>query len=117
VDLERLREVTDGTEAGLRELVNLYLDQTTGQLAQLARAVAENQPGEVRRIAHSCAGASATCGMTDIVPLLRELERQGFEGRLTTAEELLAGAQREFARLRDYLAPYSSAPNPVAQPA
>ena len=117
VDMERLRELTDGTEDGLRELVNLYLDQTTTQLAQLQQAVKDGQTVEVRRIAHSCAGASATCGMTEMVPLLREMERQGFEGKLTTATELGAQAVREFARIRAFLAPYSRPNTAEAQPA
>ena len=117
VDMERLRELTDGTEDGLRELVNLYLEQTTTQMEQLQKAVRENQPVEVRRIAHSCAGASATCGMNEIVPLLRELELQGFEGKLTTAEKLGDDAVREFARIRTFLAPYSRPAPELPQPA
>lgn len=117
VDMERLRELTDGTENGLRELVNLYLEQTTMQLEQLQKAVAENQTAEVRRIAHSCAGASATCGMNEIVPLLREMERQGFENQLTSAPALCADALREFARIRAFLAPYSRPADELATPA
>ncbi|HWX21767.1 MAG TPA: hypothetical protein VN578_17825, partial [Candidatus Binatia bacterium] len=49
------------------------------------------------------AGASATCGMRDLVPLLRELERQGFEGRLTNAAELNQQVAREFRRIRVFL--------------
>lgn len=77
VDLDRLREMTDGTEAGIRELIELYLEQTASQLEQIVDAVRSGRAGDVRRIAHSCAGASATCGMKEIVPLLRELERRG----------------------------------------
>jgi CheY-like chemotaxis protein/nitrogen-specific signal transduction histidine kinase/HPt (histidine-containing phosphotransfer) domain-containing protein len=105
VDMERLRDFTDGDANSLRELVALYLQQTGGQIEQLERAVAANQPPEVRRLAHSCAGASATCGMRRLVPLLRELERQGYEGRLTNAADLCQGVVREFARIREFLAP------------
>ena len=107
VDLERLRQLTDGTEAGLRELVNLYLEQTTSQLGQLMNAVRDGQTDAVRRLAHSCAGASATCGVRALVPLLRELERQADAGKLTSADALCASAVREFEGLREFLAPYS----------
>ena len=117
VDMERFRELTDGTDDGLRELVNLYLDQTTTQLDQLQKAVQQNNSAEVRRIAHSCAGASATCGMNELVPLLREMERQGFEEELTTAASLAEQALREFARIRTFLAPYSRPSTAEAQPA
>jgi CheY-like chemotaxis protein len=108
VDMERLRELTDGTEAGVRELVKLYIDQTTTQLRELETAIRAGQAVEVRRLAHSCAGASATCGMGGIVPLMREMEKQGFEAKLTTAAGLYADAAREFDRICAFLATYSS---------
>ncbi len=106
VDMDRLNDFTDGNPESLRELVTLYLQQSTTQIEQLEAAVAANQPENVRRLAHSCAGASATCGMRRLVPLLRELEKQGFEGRLTNAVELCKGVVREFARIREFLAPH-----------
>jgi CheY-like chemotaxis protein len=109
VDMERLMEFTEGNPESLRELVSLYLNQTTGQLEQLEAAVRTNQAQETRRIAHSCAGASATCGVTKLVPLLRELERQGFEGKLTNAVELMDQVTKEFARVRAVLSPYQDA--------
>ena len=43
-------------------------------------------------MAHSCAGASATLGMVQLVPMLRELEKQGASGTLTVP--------RNFAKMR-----------------
>ena len=79
--MDRLMDLTDGNAESMRELVELYFKQTTEQLAQLETAVRANKADEVRHVAHSCAGASATLGMTRLVPLLRELERQGKAGR------------------------------------
>jgi HPt (histidine-containing phosphotransfer) domain-containing protein len=93
------RPLTDS----LRELVTLYLDQTATQVEQIAAAVQAGAPGEVRRVAHSCAGASATCGMRRMVPLLRELERQGYEEKLTNAAELSRQVGGEFQRIRSFL--------------
>jgi len=106
VDMERMIEFTDGSADNLRELITLYLDQTTEQMEQLDAAVAAGSATEVRRIAHSCAGASSTCGMRELVPLLRELERQGFEGKLINAAQLCEQAGREFARIRAFLVAY-----------
>ena len=103
VDMERLMEFTDGSSDNLRELVELYLTQTTEQLEKLRNSVAAADAAEVRRVAHSCAGASATCGMRQLVPLLRELEGQGREGKLTTAEKICEQAHREFQRIRSFL--------------
>jgi HPt (histidine-containing phosphotransfer) domain-containing protein len=110
VDMERLMEFTEGNEESLRELVTLYVKQTSEQITQLEAAVRANNAAEVRRIAHSCAGASATCGVRKILPQLRELERQGFEGKLTNAPELCGQVARDFERVRNFLSPYLNAP-------
>ena len=52
------------------------------------------------------AGASATCGITKILPPLRELERQGYEGQLTNATELCQQIVNDFALIRSFLAQY-----------
>ena len=108
VDMDRLLEFTDGNPENLRELVTLYLEQTEGQIGQLETAVQRGSAQDVRGLAHSCAGASATCGMRRLVPLLRELERQGFEGKLTNATELCQDAAREFKSIRTFLESYLS---------
>jgi len=104
VEMDRLLDLGGGSPESLRELVELYFTQTTGQLAQLETAVRANQPEAVRHVAHSCAGASATLGMKRLVPLLRELERQGKAGQLANAEQLYHDVVREFKRTQDFLA-------------
>jgi CheY-like chemotaxis protein/HPt (histidine-containing phosphotransfer) domain-containing protein len=103
VDMDRMLDFTDGNPESMRELVTLYLEQTSGQIEQLDAAVRANNTDETRRIAHSCAGASATCGMRYLVPMLRELEKQGLEGRLVTGQQVCADVTREFERIRTFL--------------
>jgi signal transduction histidine kinase/two-component SAPR family response regulator/HPt (histidine-containing phosphotransfer) domain-containing protein len=103
VEMDRLMDLGGGNAESLRELVELYFKQTSGQLAQLETAVHANKAEDVRQVAHSCAGASATLGMRRLVPLLRELEQQGKAGRLTNAQQLCADARREFSRTQDFL--------------
>jgi len=101
VDLERLHDLTSSNPEELRELINLYLSQTSAQIAQLTAAVRANLPQEVRRMAHSCSGASATCGMPGILPILRALEAEGESGQLSIRTPELAGAaEAEFQRIR-----------------
>jgi HPt (histidine-containing phosphotransfer) domain-containing protein len=104
--VERLSELAGGDEAGIRELVDLYLNQTSGQLQELKAAVERGIAKEVERIAHKAAGASATCGMNAIVPALRELERQGREDALMDAILLAAQAGKELERIRAFLDNY-----------
>jgi HPt (histidine-containing phosphotransfer) domain-containing protein len=79
------------------------MTQTTEQLRSLKTAVEANAVQEVERIAHKSAGASATCGMNSIVPALRELERQGREGKLSDATALAGQAAKELERIRAFL--------------
>ena len=93
VDMERLNDFTNGDpENACASCHACMLTQTTEQLGQLETAVRNGSAADVRRLAHSCAGASATCGMRRLVPLLRELEREGFE------EKLVNSRQKSFAR-------------------
>ncbi len=108
VDMDRLHEFSEGNPENLTELATLYVKQTAQQLDQLQAAVKTSDAPGVRRIAHSCAGASATCGMQRIVPLLRELEHQGEAGKLTNAPELFTQVVTEFELIRNTLAPYLS---------
>ncbi len=106
VHMERLLDFTNGNPDDLRDLIALYLKQTSEQVEQLAAAVRAGSAPEVRRLAHSAAGANATCGMTRIVPLLRELERQGDAGKLTNAAELSQQVEVEFKRIGAFLENY-----------
>jgi HPt (histidine-containing phosphotransfer) domain-containing protein len=104
VEMDRLNDLTDGNPDNLRELVELYYKQTTQQLAQIEAAASANKTDEVRRVAHSCAGASATLGMTRLVPMLRNLEKQGASGTLTDALQICEDAAREFKQIQKFLA-------------
>jgi HPt (histidine-containing phosphotransfer) domain-containing protein len=106
VDMDRLLDFANGNPENLRELAELYIQQTSGQIEQLLAAVNSEAGGDVRRLAHSCAGASSTCGMMVIGPLLRELERQGLEGLEADASELAGKIEREFDRIREFLEDY-----------
>jgi CheY-like chemotaxis protein/HPt (histidine-containing phosphotransfer) domain-containing protein len=104
VDLERLLDFAGGSDATFQELVALYLKQTTEQLAQMDVAAQAQDPAHLARVAHSCAGASTTCGMMAIVPALRQLELLGNAGDLSQTARLIASARHEFARMKQFLA-------------
>jgi len=104
VEMDRLLDLTDGNADSLRELVELYFKQTTGQFAQIQKAIAAGNSAEVRRVAHSCAGASATLGMMQMGRLMRTLEKEGAAGALTNAPKTCEDALREYAAIKQFLA-------------
>jgi CheY-like chemotaxis protein len=106
VDTHRLSEFADGDPGTMRELINLYFDQTVTQLEQLAAAAKAGSAEELRRLAHSCAGASATCGMRRMATLLRQLEHRSAEGNTGAAVNSVRAIQAEFAQGRRILERY-----------
>jgi CheY-like chemotaxis protein/HPt (histidine-containing phosphotransfer) domain-containing protein len=102
VDLERLMDFAAGDQEQLIELVNIYLRQTAEQIENLVNAMASGDATRLARIAHSCAGASATCGMRHIIPPLRELEAVATEGNLTSGQKLVNQVQSEFAIIKEF---------------
>jgi CheY-like chemotaxis protein/HPt (histidine-containing phosphotransfer) domain-containing protein len=113
VEMDRLNDLTDGNADSLRELVEMYFDQTTKQFAQIAAAIRANEPEQVRRVAHSCAGATATLGMMRLAAMMRDLEKQGMSGALNGSSQIFENATREYLEIQKFLA---SQPGLAAMP-
>jgi HPt (histidine-containing phosphotransfer) domain-containing protein len=115
--MDRLTEFAGGNADAFQELADLYVSQTTDQFAKMEAALQAGSAQPLARLAHSCAGASSTCGMVAIVPPLRRLEALGNAGDLTAAAEVLAKARHEFDRIKQFLENRSrSAPQPCSCP-
>ena len=74
VDLSRLRDAAGDDDELLRELIEIYLQQTSENLEKLKAADGSGATDEAKRLAHLILGSSVTCGMTSIAASLRELE-------------------------------------------
>jgi CheY-like chemotaxis protein/HPt (histidine-containing phosphotransfer) domain-containing protein len=104
VDEARLHLVSDGDAAGLRHLIAVYLKSTSDDISHLRQAVRAESVEEVHRIAHGCAGASESFGMTAIVGPLRDLVAMAKQGRLSdSAGPLVEEAGKEFGRMKSFL--------------
>ena len=106
VDLEIFTEVAGRGVQRQRDLADRYLLQASSQFAKLDAAIQTGSATEVKRIAHSVAGSSAMCGMVNLVPLLRELERMGHQNNLTEVATAFTRAQEEFGRIKEFLQDY-----------
>jgi HPt (histidine-containing phosphotransfer) domain-containing protein len=106
VDLERLREIVGDDEQGMQELVALYLQQTAADLVKLQAALAGESARDVERLAHSCAGASASCGMVVITPLFKELVHAARDNRLTDGMRWCAAVVEAFEHIRHFFQTY-----------
>jgi two-component system sensor histidine kinase/response regulator len=111
VDIKQLIEVSAGPQ-GTRELIDLYLKESHNLIEALGAAIRSGAVKDIERLAHKLIGSSATCGMTAILPSLRELERMGRSGRLTGAEQMYADAIRQLNRIQEFLSGYHFNENP-----
>jgi PAS domain S-box-containing protein len=106
VDMELFMELAGKNVQRLQELVAHYIRQTTEQLIKLGDAIATGAATDVKRIAHSAAGSSATCGVNSMFTLLGELERMGNMGQLAEASRVFTQVQEEFIRVEEFLHAY-----------
>ncbi len=104
VDLEQLGEVADNDPSQMRELADFYLAQADETLSGLDAAIKAGSAKEVNRLAHRLSGASATCGMTLVVPPLQQMELEAKQGQLSGARQCLAQTTREIESVRHWLA-------------
>jgi HPt (histidine-containing phosphotransfer) domain-containing protein len=100
VDFEQLKSACDGDAVVMRELVDLYFQQADEILASLERAITGNAVGDVNHLAHKLAGSSLACGMSAVVPSLRQLEGGAKAGHLNGARELLADVNTQMVDVR-----------------
>ena len=96
LDWERLMDLADNDRDMLKELVSLYIEETEKQLNQLGAAVASQSAPEVKRLAHKCAGGSATIGVGPTGPTPARTGEPGGRGRIWRNRLIYEQAQRSF---------------------
>lgn len=103
VNMSRLSEMADDDPVQLRELVGMYVKESTDVMRDLKMSVQVGDWDQTERLAHRLGGTSAVCGMIPIVRPLRDLEMTAKAGHRSFNEMLLVEASREHARVTEYL--------------
>lgn len=107
VDLTRLAEFSDGTAAGLRSLVGIFLADVAETIDELTAAVDAGASADVERLAHRAGGASAACGAAHLAALLLSLEDLTRGGRgagtMTLMRDVAGELERVTVCLRTHL--------------
>ena len=98
-DLGAARLRVDGDEALLKELIEVFVEEYPGWLADLKAAVAAGDAVWVRRAAHTIKGAVDNCGAGSAYDAAFRLERMAGDGRLAGAEEAAGNLDQEIQRL------------------
>jgi signal transduction histidine kinase/DNA-binding response OmpR family regulator len=84
--LERL----EGDEQLLREIVQIFIEESSTQLVELKQAVTEGNAEQVERTAHRLKGELSYLGMTAASQMAHKLEQMGRERDLGQASEVFA---------------------------
>lgn len=108
LDLAELRKRTDGDDGLLRAVVELFLSECPGWVAQLEEAVRKRDTAAVRAIAHRLGGTAATVGAMRTSKAAYGMETACKWGRAAELEgllsELTAAADEAFPLFRDLVA-------------
>ncbi len=103
VDLERLREFFDGTDAGLRGLIDRLMAHVSETAGNLHAAATRGDAAALKTEAHKAAGAVGACGAAQLSTLFSELERAAVRDHPHGTERLLEAIDGEVVRVREYL--------------
>lgn len=88
-----------GDEGLLRELCQIFLEESPKLLQKLREAIVDADPDEVMRAAHSLKGELGYLGAPGALQAARELEEMGHESKLSRATEVLLVLEQEMASL------------------
>ncbi|WP_282151862.1 Hpt domain-containing protein [Ruegeria atlantica] len=103
IDLDIFAELKDATgDEFAAELVNTFLDEAPGMIAELKAAVDASDADGYRRAAHSIKSNANTFGATALAELARKIELGDIPatGDLTDAKALEAAFAKAAAALR-----------------
>jgi|SRR6185436_7388389 len=103
VDLERLREFSDGTNDGVRTLAGLFLDELEEAARALGRSAEAGARTELETIAHRTGGSAGACGAVALAGVLLKIESMAQAGQVEQAAGLLPQLQRELTAVREFL--------------
>ena len=89
IDWQRLGLVSMGDPEYQVDLLKMFVERAKTYVAEIARAIAENNCEDVVNFSHKLKGISAHLGLRKISEVTTQLESRGTEDRLEDAELLL----------------------------
>ncbi|MCJ7681384.1 MAG: Hpt domain-containing protein [Candidatus Aminicenantes bacterium] len=104
IDYPSALDRTGGDEEFLNELLYLYVTEFSSAYKKLRTAVKEKDFSNVKYIGHSLKGSSANLSLLRLQEAAVRIEHTGKEEDADKAEKALLNLEKEFQRLKDYLA-------------
>jgi HPt (histidine-containing phosphotransfer) domain-containing protein len=101
--LDALRSLNPGDDSFLRDLIQIFLEDSPARIAEIAEALAQADVRRVTRAAHSLKGSSANFGAIRLQAVSEKIEMLGRQGTLAEVPAFLAAMEVEFAAVRTAL--------------
>ena len=106
VNIHHIREATMNDEEFIRELIDVFLDDSPRQLDALRRAVENRQVQDVAETAHRLKGAGSNMGAESLSALCGRLEEAGRQQQSEPMPAIFEQLDQEFARVKEFFINY-----------
>jgi HPt (histidine-containing phosphotransfer) domain-containing protein len=101
--LEDLRALNPDDVSFLRELIQIYLDDSPKQIADIEQSLAQGDVPRLTRAAHSLKGSSANFGAGPLRALCEKIEQLGRSAALAEIPACLPELKAEYDRVKTAL--------------
>jgi HPt (histidine-containing phosphotransfer) domain-containing protein len=98
--IEDLRALNPGDVSFLRELIQIYLDDSPKQIADIEQSLAQGDAPRLTRAAHSLKGSSANFGAGQLRALCEQIEQLGRSAALGGIPARLPELKAEYGRVK-----------------
>ena len=99
IDFDRINDATGGDAEFLKELVDVFIEDTEVRLQELKAALDGGDPAQLGRTAHQLKGSTANMGAESMAALARVLEEMGKKDAMQEAAPTFEGLRHEFGRV------------------
>jgi HPt (histidine-containing phosphotransfer) domain-containing protein len=103
IDIRRIREINSIAPGNdppmLQQLIDLYLEESTGFLSQLRQSVRAGDSAGVHRVAHRLKGSSMNLGIVGVAELCGQIDGKGKQGKIEEVSPLLLELEHTFQRV------------------
>jgi HPt (histidine-containing phosphotransfer) domain-containing protein len=110
-DLDFWRDLSEGSDDDGRDLLALYLRDTSEQILRMISSLADGRIDDVAVAAHACAGSSGTCGVASLARLCRQLECEARDQQQTAMSDTLPRIVETFDGIHERLTKAIAAPS------
>ena len=98
--IEDLRALNPDDVSFLRELIQIYLDDSPQQIAEIEQSLTKGDAPRLTRAAHSLKGSSANFGASQLRAICEKIEHLGRTAALSEVPAQLPELQAEYARVK-----------------